>query len=177
MTAVCKQPKVAAWGTVLEKTMALCKTANDACDNRSAMFSNQKAVAEALNVVMIVTTPAPADHIQMVLESVDFHAMKVMGKKNPTETAWVKALKQMLVSLKEWCATNCKTGLSWKADGQDPVQYAKSGPGAAAPAPAKGKGKGKAPGPPPPPKDGLAPFVPKAAPPASDEAGGMAAVM
>merc|ERR1719316_1224991 len=147
MASVCKKPADSGWAPILEKTMAMCKEANAACDNRSAMFSNQKAVQEALNVVMLVTTPAPADHVQSVVESVDFHAMKVMGKKNPPETTWVKALKQMLVSLKEWCAANCKAGLSWKADGQDPVQFAKSGPGAA---PAKGKGKGKAPGAPPP---------------------------
>merc|ERR1719253_1842119 len=120
----------------------------------------------------LVTVPGPAQHVTQILEMMDFHAMKVMMKKNPPETAWINSLKNCLKELIEWCKENCKMGLDWKVGGQDPVEYFAAAPlgsaASAAPkaAPAKGKGKGA----PAPPKAGFAkppPVDPSAAPAAA----------
>eukprot|EP00913_Durusdinium_trenchii_P004697 g4362.t1 len=56
----------------------------------------KKASAESLNVIMLVTSPSPPSHVQSVLETFDFHANKVLGKKVEKETAWVRAFKESL---------------------------------------------------------------------------------
>lgn len=175
-TGKCKKPKDTDWGKFFTPIAEVAQKANKACDNRSEWFNNRKALAEALGVAMLVTQPSPADHVQNVLEMMDFHAIKVMQKKNPPETAWINAIKTTLKDLIPWCKENCKMGLSWSASGEDPVEYFAAHPlGAEAPAPqagapAKGKGKGKAP---PVPKGGFAP-KPKDedAPPAPAASGG-----
>jgi len=158
----CKKPKDTDWGGILKPVMELGGKAQKACDNRSEYFQNRKSVAEALNVVTMAMQGSPPSHVQNVLESMDFHGMKVMQKKNDKETAWIKALKASLTGLKEWANENCKLGLVWSANGQDPVPYfagkplsadAASAAAPAAAAPGKGGGKGKAP---PPPKGGFA---------------------
>merc|ERR1719478_1927755 len=109
----------------------------------------------------------------------DFHANKVLMKKDPPQTAWMRALKQVFNDLGEWCKEEMTTGLTWKAGGTPAVEYFAAHPvgsgGGAAP---KGKGKG---GPPPMPKGGLAApppegVVPKAAPAAGGGGGGMSDV-
>ena len=97
-------------------------------DNRSAYFNNQKAVAESLNIVMIMAMPSPPDHVQGVVEAVDFHAMKVMQKKNEKETAWIKALKAALIELKAWCVSEIKMGPTWNASGQEAQEYIQAFP-------------------------------------------------
>lgn len=147
----CKKPENADWQAILKPVMEECQKVSKACDNRSPYFQNIKAIAETLNIVMLVTTPAPADHCQNVLESADFHAIKVMQKKNPPETAWIGALKEMLKALKTWCSENCKMGITWNGSGGAAKAYFEAHPlgsKAAAPAPkAKGKGKGAPPPP------------------------------
>jgi len=179
-TGKCRKPKDADWQKMLGPVMELGQKAQKACDNRSEYFQNRKSVAEALNVVTLVTAASPPSHVQNVLESMDFHAIKVMQKKNTPETTWVKALKNLVKELKDWCGEQCKLGLIWSAQGQDPVEYFSAHPlgstsGGASPeaaAPAKGKGKGAAP---PLPKGGFA------APPRDlikkEEAGGAGAGM
>merc|ERR1740129_1453112 len=96
----------------------------------------------------------------------DFHAIKVMQKKNPPETAWIKALKEMVKDLKTWCDENCKMGVIWNAKGTDPMEHFAANPLGATPgavaaaaeaASAKGKGKGG----PAMPKEGLPPPPPE----------------
>ena len=72
---------------------------------------------------MIMTMPSPPDHVQGVVEAVDFHAMKIMQKKNEKETAWIKALKAALIELKAWCVSEIKMGPTWNASGQDAREY------------------------------------------------------
>lgn len=157
-TASCKKPQDADWAKIFGPVMELGQKANKACDSRSDFFQNRKACAEALNVVMLVTSPSPAGHVQNVLETFDFHAIKVMQKKVDKETAWIKSLKEMLKDMKDWCNENCKMGLIWNVQGKAAMEYFAerplgSGSAALAPAPkAKGKGKGPAM-----PKAGLAP--------------------
>merc|ERR1740129_1112463 len=50
----------------------------------------------------------------------DFHAMKVLKKKVPAETAWINALKDSLIGLKEITTENCKLGIIWAAGGGGP---------------------------------------------------------
>ncbi|CAE7347602.1 CAP1 [Symbiodinium natans] len=162
--ARCKKPQDTDWQGILKPVMELGSTAQKACDPRSDFFQHRKACAESLNVIMLVTSPSPPGHVQSVLETFDFHAMKVMQKKVDKETAWIKALKETLKELKEWCTENCKLGLIWNAQGQAAVDYFAASPlgsggaaaagGAATPAP-KSKGKGKGPAMP---KGGLAPM-------------------
>jgi len=154
----CKKPKDTDWAGILKPVMELGGKAQKACDNRSEYFQNRKSVAEALNICSMVCVPSPPSHVQNVLESMDFHAIKVMQKKNEKETAWIKALKQGIQALKDWTAENIKLGINWNVQGEDPVAYFAATPisgdaAKAAAAPAKGGGKGKAP---PPPKGGLA---------------------
>mmetsp|Transcript_16330 Transcript_16330/g.28607 ORF Transcript_16330/g.28607 Transcript_16330/m.28607 type:complete len:498 (-) Transcript_16330:66-1559(-) len=153
-TSICKKPQDADWTKILGPVMELGQKAQKACDQRSEFFQNRKACAEAINMIMLVTSPSPPAHVQNVLETFDFHAIKVMQKKNEKETAWIKAVKEMLKELKDWCNENCKLGVTWNAQGKDAVEYFSASPlgsgaggGAAAPAPggkAKGKGKGPA---------------------------------
>mmetsp|Transcript_35956 Transcript_35956/g.101243 ORF Transcript_35956/g.101243 Transcript_35956/m.101243 type:complete len:495 (-) Transcript_35956:80-1564(-) len=176
----CKKPNDADWGKVLGPVMTLGQAAQKACDNRSEFFHHQKSVAEALNIVTLVTMASPAGHVKNVLEAMDFHAIKVMQKKKPPETQWIKALKDFVKDLTDWCAANFKMGLVWKAQGVDMVEYFAAAPlgsgGSAAPA-AGGKAGGKGKGPPMP-KGG----VPKPPPLATESkepsagGGGMSAV-
>jgi hypothetical protein len=58
----------------------------------------------------------------------DFHAIKVMQKKIPPETAWINALKELIKGMKPWCTENIKMGLSWKVGGQDAKPFFESSP-------------------------------------------------
>lgn len=164
-TGRCRKPKDDEWGKFFGPVSELSQKAGKACDNRSEFFSNRKAVSEALAFIMMVTMPNPGAGVQNALESMDFHAIKVLQKKNPPETAWINALKTCLKELVEWCKENCKMGLDWKVGGEDPIPYFEacpvgSAPSASAAAPkAGGKGKGKG-GPPPVPKGGFKPPPP-----------------
>jgi adenylyl cyclase-associated protein len=147
-TNKCRKPKDDEWQKFLAPVMEVNSAASKACDNRSEFFGNRKAGAEAMGFFMMVTAPNPGAFAQQALESMDFHAIKVLQKKNPPETAWINALKTCLKGLTEWCNENCKLGLTWKHDGEDPVAYFAAQPlgSEAAGAPkAKGKGKGAPP--------------------------------
>ncbi|CAJ1348384.1 unnamed protein product [Effrenium voratum] len=147
------------WQKILAPVMELGSKAQKACDPRSDFFQHRKACAESLNIIMLVTSPSPPSHVQSVLETFDFHAMKVMQKKVEKETNWIKAVKESLKALKEWCTETCKLGVTWNVKGQVAMEYFIASPlgsggkgGSAAPqGKAKGKGKG-----PPPPKGGFA---------------------
>lgn len=178
-TDKCAAPGDADWAKVLGPIVEVSNKAAKACDNRSDFFSNRKAIAEAMQLMMLPTQKLPVPHVKNTLEAMDFHANKVLMKKDPPQTAWIKALKQVFNDLGEWCKEEMTTGLTWKAGGTPAVEYFAANPvgsgGGAAP---KGKGKG---GGPPVPKGGLAApppegVVPKAAPAAANAGGGMAAV-
>jgi adenylyl cyclase-associated protein len=121
--------------------------------------------------------------VQQALESMDFHAIKVMKNKDPPQTAWINAMKTCLKDLVEWCKAEIKMGLDWKPAGEDPVAYFAAcplGSSGGAPKAAGGKagGKGKAP---PPPKGGFAAPPPDHmkdtdAKPAAPTGGGMSAI-
>lgn len=144
-TGACKKPQDSQWAVVLKPVVEIMQQAGKACDNRSDFFQHRKACAEALNFSTMLTAASPPSHVQNVLESMDFHAIKVMQRKVPAETAWAKALKEAIVQLKEWCNENCKLGPTWKADGPDAAEYFGAHPlGSDAPKPG-GKGKGKGP--------------------------------
>lgn len=160
-TGKCKKPQDADWGKFWTPVIEVGKKANTALPARSSeWYPHRKALVDALGVASMVMMPSPGDHVQNVLEEVDFHAIKVMQRKNPPETAWIQAVKTTLKDLVAWCKENCKMGLTWSAGGEDPVEYFAGHPlGAEASAPAakassKGKGKGKAPAVP---KGGFAP--------------------
>eukprot|EP00933_Yihiella_yeosuensis_P004900 TRINITY_DN109307_c0_g1_i1.p1 TRINITY_DN109307_c0_g1~~TRINITY_DN109307_c0_g1_i1.p1 ORF type:complete len:501 (+),score=165.84 TRINITY_DN109307_c0_g1_i1:86-1588(+) len=182
-TGICKKPQDTDWAKILGAVMELGGKAQKACDNRSDFFQNRKAAAEALNVITLVTSNSPAGHVQNVIETMDFHATKVMLKKIDKETAWAKAFKEVNKELKNWCTENCKMGVIWNANGKAAMEYFDANPlgsgskGSDAPKPAKGKGKGPAP-----PKGGFSKPPPelfegmKAEAKASAPAGGMAAV-
>lgn len=183
-TATCRKPKDDEWQKFFGPVVEINQKANKACDNRSEYFSDRKASLEAMGFFMMVTAPQPAAFVQNALESMDFHGNKVLQKKNPPETAWMNALKTCLKELVEWCKENCKLGLSWKPNGEDPVAYFAARPlgseAAAAPKAAGGKGKGKAP---PMPKGGLEKPPPELlasmsqeSKPAAPQGGGMADV-
>jgi adenylyl cyclase-associated protein len=168
-TGVCRKPKDDEWMKFFGPFSELSKKAQGACDNRSDYFHHRKASCEVMGIIMLVTMPGPSGHCTNILEQMDFHAIKVMQKKNPPETAWINAVKACVKDMSAWCTSNCKMGLDWKVGGQDPVEYFAASPlgtkasGAPAAAPkAGGKGKGKGPpmpkgGVPPPPKDEDAP--------------------
>jgi len=179
-TGKCRKPKDSDWPKLLGSVMELGAKAQKACDNRSEYFQHRKAAAEALNVVTLVTSSSTTSHVQNVLETMDFHATKVMQKKEPLQTSWSKALKAVVKDLKDWCGEQCKLGLIWSAQGEDPVDYFAAHPlgaaaaaaPAAAPAPAaKGKGRGT---PPPPPKGGFTPPPPEVLAKIRGDAGGSA---
>merc|ERR1712007_301046 len=113
------------------------------------MGVHRKTVAEAFGVVNFVCAPAPGTIVQNAVESMDFHAIKVMQKKVAPETAWVKELKQVLLAFKDWCNDNCKMGITWSASGEDASAHFQKCPvGSAVPQGGKGGGKSKAPPPP-----------------------------
>lgn len=177
-TDKCAKPKDTDWAKILAPGTELSQKADKALDNRSPMFHNRKAAKEAMGLMMMVVATSPAAHCQNTFESMDFHAIKVMQKKVPEETEWVKLLKAFISDLKPWCNENCKLGLSWKFEGQNPVEHFSAHPAGSGSAPggaAKGKGKGKGGGPPPAPKGGAPKPVPSA--PSSGGGGGMAEVM
>jgi len=163
----------------LTPMVEISSRANKGCDNRSDFFSHQKAVAETMGIMMLPTVTNTSGQAQATLEAMDFHANKVLMKKVPEQTAWMRALKEAMKELVEFCKENIKMGISWKVGGQAAAEYFTASPvGAPAPAPAsKGKGKGGAP---PPPKGGFV-SPPKElwenmAKPAAGGGGGMADV-
>jgi len=177
-TDKCAAPGDGDWAKILGPIVEVSNKASKACDNRSDFFSNRKAIAEAMQLMMLPTQKLPVPHVKNTLEAMDFHANKVLMKKDPPQTAWMKALKQVFNDLGEWCKEEMTTGLTWKAGGTPAVEYFAANPlgsgGGAAP---KGKGKGG----PPVPKGGLAAPPPEGvvskAAPAAAGAGGMSAVM
>lgn len=152
-TDKCAAPGDADWAKVLAPIVELSNKASKACDNRSDFFSNRKAIAEAMQLMMLPTQKLPVPHVKNTLEAMDFHANKVLMKKDPPQTAWIKALKQVFNDLGDWCKDEMTTGLTWKAGGTPAAEYFAANPvgsgGGGAP---KGKGKGG----PPPPKGGFA---------------------
>jgi len=144
-TDKCAAPGDADWAKVLGPIVEVSNKAAKACDNRSDFFSNRKAIAEAMQLMMLPTQKLPAPHVKNTLEAMDFHANKVLMKKDPPQTAWIKALKQVFNDLSEWCKEEITTGLTWKVGGTPAVEYFAANPlgsgGGAAP---KGKGKGPA---------------------------------
>jgi len=176
-TDKCAAPGDADWAKVLAPIVEVSNKASKACDNRSDFFSNRKAIAEAMQLMMLPTQKLPAPHVKNTLEAMDFHANKVLMKKDPPQTAWIKALKLVFNDLSDWCKDEMTTGLTWKAGGTPAAEYFTANPvgsgGGGAP---KGKGKGA----PPMPKGGLAApppegVVPK--PAAGGGGGGMSDVM
>lgn len=181
-TAVCKKPADSDWQLIFMPVAEVNKKAQDLKkDKRDEYYDNGCCVCEAATLFMLVTQTATADHCQNVLESFDFHAIKVMKKQKEKESAWIKALKAMVQGMKQWCTENCKMGITWNGGGQDAKSYFEANPlgsAQAAGAAPKAKGKGKGGAPPPPAKAQL-----KAPPKFEDEdkpkaggGGGMAAV-
>lgn len=173
-TDKCSAPGDADWAKVLAPLVEVSNKASKACDNRSDFFSNRKAISEAMQLMMLPTQKLPVPHVKNTLEAMDFHANKVLMKKDPPQSAWMRALKQVFNDLGDWCKEEMTTGLTWKAGGTPAVEYFAANPvgsgGGAAP---KGKGKGA----PAMPKGGLAApppegVVPKTAP--AKGGGGMA---
>lgn len=162
-TGKCRKPKDDEWAKFFGPVVELNSKASKACDNRSEFFSHRKSACEAMQFFMMVTQPNPASAVQAALEAMDFHAIKVMQKKNPPETAWINALKTFMKDFVEWCKENCKMGLDWKVGGEDPIPYFEACPLGSAPGAAQksagGKGKGKAAAPPVP-KGGFKPPPP-----------------
>eukprot|EP00928_Gymnodinium_smaydae_P081213 TRINITY_DN64769_c0_g1_i1.p1 TRINITY_DN64769_c0_g1~~TRINITY_DN64769_c0_g1_i1.p1 ORF type:complete len:499 (-),score=141.06 TRINITY_DN64769_c0_g1_i1:140-1636(-) len=178
----CKKPADSDWAKFFGPASELCGAASKACDNRSDFFQNRKASTEALGLMQFIIAPSPPAHAQNTLESMDFHAMKVMQKKNDKETAWIKLLKAFVKDFQDFCNENCKLGVTWNAGGEDAATYFAANPlgsggGAAAGGKSAGKGK-KGPGGPPPPaagKGGGVKAPPKAVPQAAS-GGGMSEV-
>merc|ERR1719235_2303202 len=106
-TGRCRKVKDDEWGKIFPPVQEIMQKANKACDNRSDWFSHRKASAEALNYFVLVMQPNPGAAVQNALESMDFHAIKVMQKKDPPQTAWINALKACLKDLVDWCKENC----------------------------------------------------------------------
>lgn len=86
-TGVCRKPKDDEWMKFFGPFSELSKKAQGACDNRSDYFHHRKASCEVMGIIMLVTMPGPSGHCTNILEQMDFHAIKVMQKKNPPETA------------------------------------------------------------------------------------------
>jgi len=168
-------PGDADWAKILAPIVEVSNKAAKACDNRSDFFSNRKAIAEAMQLMMLPTQKLPVPHVKNTLEAMDFHANKVLMKKDPPQTAWIKALKQVFNDLAEWVKEEMTTGLTWKAGGTPAADYFAANPlgsgGGAAP---KGKGKGA----PPPPAGGFKAKPPDENPakPAASGGGGMSDV-
>lgn len=145
-STICKKPQDAAWAKFLPPALELGQKAQKLCDNRSDFFQSRKAAAEALNLVTLASATSPPQHVQNVIESMDFHAMKAMQKKNDKETAWIRALKAISKDLKDWCTEECKLGLMWNVNGKDPLAYFEECPlGSGGQGADGGKGKGKGP--------------------------------
>jgi len=170
-----KKPKDEDWAKILAPVVDLGKKATSACDNRSDFFHNQKAAAAAISIATLVAASSPPSHVKNVLEEMDFHAIKVMKKQVPAETAWIKGLKEFVSKTGGFCEDNCKMGISWNFNGKEAAEFFSDG-GALAPPAQKGAGKGK--GAPAPPSAGF-----QKAPPSDESAkpsgggGGMADVM
>lgn len=117
------KPKDEDWAKIFVPLVEMAGKAGKACDNQKDSFQSRKAAAETLNVVSLVTQNSPPEHVRGVLESVDYHVLKVTQKKNPPEVAWARALKDFLKGLVEWCTENCKLGVMWKHGGQAAAEY------------------------------------------------------
>jgi len=165
------KPGDADWAKILAPIVEISNKASKACDNRSDFFPNRKAIAEAMQLMMLPTQKLPAPHVKNTLEAMDMYANKVLMKKDPPQSAWIKALKQVFNDLSEWCKEEMTTGLTWKAGGTPAVDYFAASPlgsgggGGAAP---KGKGKGA----PPPPSGGFKAKPPEDKPAKSAAAAG-----
>ncbi|KAF4725015.1 hypothetical protein FOZ62_021403, partial [Perkinsus olseni] len=113
---------------------------------------------------MIFVTPGnPKDVVVNCLESADYYFMQVLRRKIAAESAWVKAMKTSLTTLREYFSADdrFKMGIMWKVkDGIDPKEFlAKhalsatpwpSSIGSSSPPPPPPSAKGHAPPPPPP---------------------------
>jgi len=168
-TDKCAAPGDADWAKVLAPIVEVSNKASKACDNRSDFFSNRKAIAEAMQLMMLPTQKLPVPHVKNTLEAMDFHANKVLMKKDPPQTVWIKALKQVFNDLGDWCKDEMTTGLTWKAGGTPAVEYFTANPvGSGGGGASKGKGKGA----PPVPKGGLAAPPPEGVVPKVESKGG-----
>ncbi|KAF4695701.1 hypothetical protein FOZ60_003714 [Perkinsus olseni] len=194
LTTIARKPGDGDWQVVLAPLMELSKEVGKLLDSGQAadLTPLVKGTAEAMNLVMIFVTPGnPKDVVVNCLESADYYFMQVLRRKIAPESAWVKAMKASLTTLREYFSADdrFKMGIMWKVkDGVDPKEFlakhalsatpwpSSIGSSSPPPPPPSAKGaKGKAPPPPPPPAPGSRPSAP---PPtaAGPAPGGMAAV-
>ncbi|CEL94578.1 unnamed protein product [Vitrella brassicaformis CCMP3155] len=125
---VCRKPKDDEIQGIFQPFISVGKDLASRCDNRSDYFPHQKFVAEAFNVFTCIWTPAPGDHVQMCIETADFHGNKVLKLKQDAQSSWVKGVKGGLNALKAFLSEYYKTGLTWNPQGSDPVRYFQNHP-------------------------------------------------
>merc|ERR1719453_932270 len=63
-TDKCAAPGDADWAKVLAPIVEISNKASKACDNRSDFFSNRKAIAEAMQLMMLPTQKLPVPHVK-----------------------------------------------------------------------------------------------------------------
>lgn len=56
-----------------------------------------------------------------IYESIDFPANKILSKKNPQDTEWVKAFKAVMKEIADFVGKNYKKGLLWSSKGDSDI--------------------------------------------------------
>jgi adenylyl cyclase-associated protein len=81
-----------------------------------------EAVKNGLDALIWVFQETQCDVItQTYFEAIDFAGNKIMFKKNPPETKWVKSFKAVIKEVNELVKANYKCGLVWSSKGDGDV--------------------------------------------------------
>ncbi|PRW32688.1 cyclase-associated 1 [Chlorella sorokiniana] len=167
----CQKPDDAALQQLVHPVGEQIMAAGDlAAGPRSPYQHHFKLVSEAMQSLSWVVYSGPncgirlpAQHVEDAASASEFYANKVLVEwraKDPNHAPWVASIKELLQSLKAFCARHFPAGPTWNANGI-PVSQFKPGasaaaggaaaPAAAAPAAPPAAAAKKPGGPPPPP--------------------------
>jgi adenylyl cyclase-associated protein len=81
-----------------------------------------EAVKNGLDAIVWIFQDSQCDTItQTYYEAIDFAGNKIMMKKIPAETKWVKAFKAIIKEIDSLVKTNYKSGLVWSSKGDGDV--------------------------------------------------------
>jgi hypothetical protein len=117
-----KKPERKNMSSVTEKIIAITKALPDLSKANRDVALHCDAVKNGLDSVFWIMADAQCDQItQTYLEAIDFAGNKIMMKKNPPETKWIKSFKAIIKEIDTLVKGNFKFGPTWNESGDEDI--------------------------------------------------------
>jgi hypothetical protein len=113
-----KKPTKKDFEPLTKKLISIITRAVDLGKNDRNISLHCDAVKNGLDILFWLFIDAQCeDTAKIYYESIDFAANKIMMKKNPPETTWIKSYKNVIKEIYNLVKTNYKMGLNWNMKG------------------------------------------------------------